>query len=486
MKILAVDLGATSGRTIVVDYSNNKLSYEETSRFKHEIISKEGMLYWDIDLISKKVIEGIETSLKKFPDIASIGIDTWGVDYVYVNDISKDVSDAISYRDNRVDQSVQEVHQMIKFEDLYKKTGIQFQKFNTIYQLHNDAKIRERLLSKNSRFLMIPSYLSYLLTGEKYLELTNVSTTGFLDIKSKTISQELLTKIGIQNNIFPNVLKPGELCGYLKSQYSNKHIPVYMVCSHDTASAVLGTPLTKTSIFISSGTWSLVGVELHKPIVTPEAYHHNFTNELGYDGTVDFLKNTMGMFAINELIKDYGRNNEVIEVSKIASFIDGSPKYEGFVDFDDDLFFQPKNMIFKINQYLKMTHQSTPIFKGQVFDCAYQSLALKCALIVDEIKEVTGKEYNKVVIAGGGSQAEILNQYIANATGLTVVTGPSEATVIGNAIVQFISNKQFVSMEEARKVVSNSFASKTYYPKNPEEWKEKLNKYKEIINKENK
>lgn len=483
MKILTIDIGASSGRTIVVTKNNDKISYEETSRFYHEINQTDQYLIWNLDFITSKIIDGIKVSLEKHPDIKSIGIDTWGVDYVYVNNMNKSVSKAISYRDNRTDVSTKRVHNIIDFNTLYFKTGIQFQKFNTIYQLYNDVTNRERLLMNNVTFLMIPDYIAYVLTNEKYCEITNASTTGLLDIKTKEFSVELLNKLNIPRNIFPRFIKPGQIIGYTKPSLIGVSLPVIATCSHDTANAVLGTPLTKNSVFVSSGTWSLVGAELHEPINNELALKHNFSNELGYANSVDFLKNTMGMFAINELLKDWKKEEPTIEPSMFKSLINEAPKYEGFINFDDDLFFQPKNMLVKMHQYLKKTNQSLPIFKGQIIDCIYQSLALRYAYIVKELEEVTNRTFEKIVISGGGNQADVLNQYVANASGLIVETGPIESTVIGNALCQFIAKGEIKDVEEGRKIVSSSIEVKQFIPKNQKDWNEKYSRYLEIIKK---
>lgn len=481
MKTLTIDIGASSGRTIVVDYSNGVLTYEETSRFYHEIEQTNQFLTWNLAFICEKIIEGIRNSLKKYPDIKSIGIDTWGVDYVYVNSYNQNVSNAISYRDNRTDKSVEEVHSKISFKSLYLQTGIQFQKFNSIYQIYDDFFIHNRVIKNNTNLLLIPDYIAYVLTGEKYFELTNASTTGLLDINTKDISKNIVENLNIPAEIFPKFIKPGQLIGYTKASLFNVAIPVIATCSHDTANAILGTPLTKNSVFVSSGTWSLIGAELNKPINNELALKHNFSNELGYGGSIDFLKNTMGMFAINELLKEWRKNGEDITPAKFPSFINQAPKYEGFINFDDNLFFQPKNMLVKMHQYLKKTNQSLPIFKGQIIDCIYASLALRYAYIINELKEVTGKQFDKIVISGGGNQADILNQYVANATNLKVVTGPIESTVTGNAICQLISKGEIKDVSEARKIIASSIKSKTFIPENIEGWKEKYNRYLKII-----
>lgn len=481
MKTLTIDVGASSGRTILVTYENGKISYEETSRFYHELKSDGQYLIWDLDFIVQKIIQGIKVSLNNHPDISSIGIDTWGVDYVYINSLNKNVSKAISYRDNRTDLSSKYVHELIPFNNLYLETGIQYQKFNTIYQLYDDIFNRQRYVANNTQILMIPDYIAYVLTGEKYLEITNASTTGLLDIKNKDISKKITNKLNIPLSIFPKIIKPGQLIGYTKKELCGVNIPIIATCSHDTANAILGTPLTKNSVFISSGTWSLIGAELDVPLNNELALKHNFSNELGYGGSVDFLKNTTGMFAINELIKEWRNNGEIIEAPKLKNLISQAPCYEGFVNFDDDLFFQPKNMLVKMHQYLKKTNQSLPIFKGQIIDCIYTSLALRYAFIINELKEVTNKTFEKIVISGGGNQADILNQYVANATGLIVETGPIESTVIGNAICQFISTGQIQNVNEARKIIASSIKTKKFIPENEKEWNEKYSRYLRII-----
>ena len=468
MKVLAVDIGASSGRTIVFELKNNKIHYEETSRFYHDIKEINNHFEWDIDFIINSIIDGIKKSFELHPDIASIGIDTWGVDYVYINENGHLASEAYSYRDNRTTISSEQVHRIIPFTKLYEKTGIQFAQFNTIYQLYDDFNNR-KINPYNKTFLMIPDYIAFILTGNKVNEFTNASTTGMLN--GNEFDKEILEKLNIPSSIFPKMVYPGDLIGYLNRNIVDKKIPVIATCSHDTANAVLGMPLDESSIFVSSGTWSLVGTELNNNINNSTSYRYNFSNERGYLGTTTFLKNTMGMFALNEVLKEWKSKGEIIEVSQLKRMVESCSKYVGYLNLDDPLFFQPKNMINKIHKYLDKTDQPKPVFKGQYIDLIYQSLANSYAEIKRQLENTTDKKFDCFIISGGANQAEILNQYIADASNIVVKTGPIEATIVGNAICQLIALKQFKDAKEARQIIKESFDSKIYYPISHNEWK---------------
>ena len=480
MKVLAIDIGASSGRTIVIDHSDNKLTYEETSRFYHEIIYSDTGLSWNLDFIINSILEGVKESFKKYPDIASIGIDTWGVDYVYIDDNGDLVPGSYSYRDNRTAKSSEQVHQIIPFKELYAKTGIQFAQFNTIYQLYDDFANR-KLKRTNKTLLMIPDYIAYVLTGNKRHEITNASTMGLLDSTTMKLSEEFLKRLDIPTNIFAPLINPGELIGYLKEDIVGKKVPVIATCSHDTADAVLGMPVDNKSIFVSSGTWSLVGAELPTYFNSEKSFKYNFANELGYNNTITFLKNTMGMFALNEVLKEWKAQGEPVKASELEGLINEAPKYEGCINFDDPIFFQPKNMIAKIDKYLEKTNQPKPVFKGQYADLIYQSLAIKYTQIKKQLEDTTGNTFDKFVISGGANQAKILNQYIANASGIKVTTGPVEATVTGNVITQLIALKDVKDVKEARAIVSNTIESKEFLPEDENVWKERYTKFAKLL-----
>lgn len=483
MKVLSIDLGASSGRCMVVDYLNGDLTYEEIHRFKNDIIKIDGFLRWDINKIIFNIKEGIEKSFKKYPEIESIGVDTWGVDYCLLNRDGELIEYPISYRDDHTLNIFEEVSKILSFKTIYSINGLQYLHFNTIYQLFYMYQYRNLIATKAHCFLMIPDYIAYVLTGETRLEITNASTTGLINHKTKLLDNFLISELGIKKSIFPKIIYPGEKYGYLKKEFLpnlNKNVPVTAVCSHDTASAILGTSLSKSSIYISSGTWSLLGVELENSLVNDETLNSGFTNELGYKSSVDFLKNISGMFIVNQVLKDWELYDEKINVESIPRMINDCAEYIGYIDVDDELFLTPNNMTLKIKKYLDKTNQFHPVFKGQMLNLIYISMAAKYKFYIDKLSKLIGKNINEIVICGGGNKADILNQYIANFTNLKVVQGPNEATVLGNAVSQLISLNEIENEIVARQIINKRYKGKLYMPQDVDIFKHKYNEYLKI------
>lgn len=487
MKVLTVDLGASSGRVMVVTYQSNKLSVEEINRFSHTIQEVGDNLKWDIDYISKNVIEGVKLALKKYNDIASIGIDTWGCDYCYVDNKGSLVRAPFSYRDVRTTRASEEVLKIYSKTELYKKFGMQFLPFNSIFQIYDDFHNQGTPMINDYTLLMMADYLAFLLTGERRLEVTNASTMSLFLLPEFTLSYKHLQTLEIPNNIFPKLIKPGQKYGNLKKEFipsGNKiNIPVIAVCSHDTSSAILGTNVMEGDAYISSGTWSLVGTESNKPIINDEMCKYNLTNELGYQNKYNILKNTMGMFLVNNIRQEWKYRKQEVKVEQITQLVKNSPEINSYFDPDHELFQTPFNMSYKMIKYLKNTSQTIPIFKGQWLSMIYMSMACKYRTIIEEIEKVSKRKINSIVICGGGNQAEVLNEFTANITKKIVKQGPKEATVIGNALAQLIALGEIKDEIEGRKIVATSFGGKTYIPDNSPIWEEKYKSFKKVLNK---
>lgn len=467
MRIITVDLGASSGRVIVAKVVEGKLVLEEMNRFYHSIIDHDGTLSWDIDFIYRNVKEGIDKALDLYQGISSIGIDTWGVDYVYLDKDDKLVRDPLSYRDPRVDKASEDVLSLISKEKLYARFGIQFLKFNTIFQLYDDFNHRKKEVRKAKTFLMLPDYLAYLLTGEKRLEITNASTTSLLDPKHLVLDEEVLKTLKIPATLFPPLINPGEKIGdYV---YKNKKYPVRAVCSHDTASAILGTNIDKDAAYLSSGTWSLLGVELTSPLISEKCEKFNFTNELGYGQTFDFLKNIMGMFIVNNLRSDWKKEGRDVETKDISRLVKEAKDIPSYFDPDDERLSTPFDMEKKLISVLKATKQVIPSTQGEWLKLIYRSMACKYRFVLDRLSKTTNHEYRRIVICGGGNKAEALNQMSADITGCQVELGPDEATVVGNALAQLIAIKEVKNVAEGRKLIKASYPEKTYTPQNKEQ-----------------
>ncbi len=465
MKTIAVDLGATSGRVMCIDHSNGRFFLEEDARFLNKTYTNsDGYLCWDFSYLLNNVIEGIKTALKKNPDAESIGIDTWGVDYGFLDKDGKLIHDPYCYRDNHSFETQKSVLNKISFEKIYSICGIQNLHFNTIYQLAGDPTNFNNV----ETFLMIPDLIAYFLTGEKRLEETNASTTSLYSKKDGKMSKELLDAINIPERIFPKLIKAGDTYGYLKKEFLpegvNKNIKVIASPTHDTASAVLGSNGEGEFAYISSGTWSLIGTELKEPLTNDKARKYNFTNEIGYGDTVRFLKNTMGMFLINEIRNDYERKGNKIPVNDIVPLVTEAKDIPALIDVNDPIFEEPGDMLNKLDTYLSKTNQAKPSTPGETMKLIYKSMAVAYKKIIANLEEITEKKINSILVVGGGNQAEILNQYLANECKIDVIIGASEATILGNALSQFIALGEISNVIEGRKDIGNSISSKIYHP----------------------
>lgn len=479
MRVLGIDVGATSGRVMVASLNKPVLNYEEIHRFNTALIKDDKEIRWDIELILKEIIFGINKAFSLYRDIQSIGIDTWGVDYCYIKPDGTLVDNPYSYRDARTHKAQKKVHEIIRKNDLYKLTGIQDIHFNTLYQLYDDFHRPIKRGKDSYRLLMIPDYIAYVLTGQVRLEITNASTMGLLDYRTHHLNEQILSMLNISQSIFPLIIKPGEKYGFLKKDYlSNGYdsIPVIAVCSHDTASAVLATPIESDSIYISSGTWSLIGTLCDKALINETSYKHNFTNEIGYQEKITFLKNTMGMFIINEIRNEWKKKNEEVPLSSISKLIQDAPMIAKYIDVDDCYFEQPDHMLSKISYYLNQHNQSAPIFKGQWLRMIYLSMACKYKEIIDDLILLSGKGIKNIVISGGGSKASILNQYVSSITNLNVITGPIEATFIGNALVQYVA-LGLIEVNDINNIIKSSFESNFYTPSEKEFYEDIYKEY---------
>lgn len=465
MKVIAIDLGATSGRVMTITHANHCFSVEENARFLNRTyLDENGYLRWDFSYLFAQIKDGLFKALEKHPDASSVGIDTWGVDYGLIKD-GKLINDPICYRDDHSFVSQKEVLSKTSFSHIYSLVGIQNLHFNTIYQLAAD----QTDFSKVDSLLLIPDLIAYFLTGAKRMEETNASTTSLYDASSRSVLDELLALSSAPKRVFAPLIFAGEKYGNLKKEFlpSNrqKDIPVLAVPTHDTASAVLGASGEGHFAYISSGTWSLVGTELDKPIMTKKSEQYNFTNEIGYSHSVRFLKNTMGMFLLNELRNDYKKKGIDIATKDIASLGGGAKDVDFVLDVDDPTFEKPGDMLNKLDAYLKRNGITAELTPGEVIRLVYRSMAKKYHKIILELEELTGNKMNSILVVGGGNQASLLNQFIADECKIEVITGASEATIMGNALAQFIALGEISSVEEGRKDIKESFPSYVYQPK---------------------
>ena len=416
---LAVDIGASSGRHLLgwMDKDGSVMT-KELYRFPNGVTEREGHLTWDIEALLSHVKHGIDEALKDYPEIASLSVDTWGVDYVLMKG-DDEVLPCYAYRDTRTERAIPEVHAKIPFPELYGRTGIQFQTFNTVYQLYAD-KIAGRLEGVTD-FLMMPEYLMYKLCGVKSHEYTNATTGGMVNAESGTYDSEIIAGLGLPAHLFGELSMPGTKLGTYRG------IQCVLCATHDTASAVEGIPMEGNEIYISSGTWSLLGVKIPKPITTPESMAANFTNEGGVNYT-RYLKNIMGMWLINRLRDELCPGKDFGEIVSEAE----ENHFDHTVDANDKVFMAPESM--KSAFDAKLPHP--PKCTAGYFRCAYRSLALTYKKAVDEIERVTGRKYQSIYIVGGGAKNKFLNSLTEQATGKKVIALPIEATALGNLKIQ--------------------------------------------------
>lgn len=446
---LAIDIGASSGRHILGYIDNGRLKLEEIHRFENYITNQNGTLVWDIEHLVSEVKKGIAKckEIGKIP--CTVAIDTWGVDYVLLDENKQEILPAVSYRDSRTNRVINKVESIISAEELYLKTGIQKQNFNTIYQLYAD-KLSGRL-EDAKHFLMIPAYLSYKLTGIIKNEYTNATTTGMVNADTKQWDYEIIDKLSLPKHLFGTLDTPCTVIGNFTKEmqdYAGFDSTVIFAPSHDTASAVCACPIDDNSVYISSGTWSLIGVESLNPIVNEKSMAANFANEGGIDYRFRFLKNYMGMWLFQNVKKNLNNEFSYDDMMRLAM---QSKRFE-MIDTNAPDFLAPENMINAIRSYLK--NESIPI--EVVINSVYHSLAQSYKNAIDEIEKLAGKTIDNIFIVGGGSKDTYLNKLTAQYTGKKVVTGLSEATATGNLLSQIMYDKK-ISLAQARDIVKNSF-----------------------------
>ncbi len=416
---LAIDIGASSGRHIL-GWKNekNEIETKELYRFPNGVTQKNGHLTWNIETLFSHVKKGIDVAIENYPEIISLSIDTWGVDYVLMKG-DEEILPCYAYRDTRTEKSIPEVHKIIPFEELYKKTGIQFQTFNTIYQLYAD-KLENRLEGITD-FLLMPEYLLYKLCGVKSHEYTDATTGGMVNAFTGQYDMEIVKTLGLPEHLFCELSKPGKIIG------KYKNINCVLCPSHDTASAVEGIPMEGNEIYISSGTWSLLGVKSKEPITTHESFLSNFTNEGGVN-YIRYLKNIMGMWLVNRLRDELCPQKNFSEIVKEAE----NSNFDYTVDANDDIFLTPKSMKAAFDS--KLTHPVENI--ADYFRCAYRSLAFTYAKAVNDIEHNTKKTYSSIYIVGGGAKNKFLNDLTKKATNKKIIALPIEATALGNIKIQ--------------------------------------------------
>lgn len=455
---LAVDIGASSGRHILGWMDKGKIRMEEIYRFENKLEKRNGHLCWDLNHLFHEVVEGLHKckELDRIP--ASVGIDTWGVDFVLLDAHGNVLGNTVAYRDGRTKGMDEEIYKVISESELYGRNGIQKQLFNSIYQLMAIKKETPQLLERAERFLMIPEYLNYRLTGVAMNEYTNATTSQLVNAKTQDWDFELMEMLDLPTKIFGELNMPKTLVGPLSSNMAERvgfQTNVVLPATHDTGSAVMAVPTNSDdSIYLSSGTWSLMGIERLIPDCTEMSRKHNFTNEGGYHHRYRYLKNIMGMWIMQNLRREFKHKytfEELYELAHIGRY------FTSTVDVNDDMFLAPDSMIRVLQDYCEQTGQEKPETECELLYCVYRSLAKCYAKTVAEIETVTGRTYDTIHVVGGGCQDKFLDRLLVEVTGKEVYAGPVEATAIGNIMAQMLRDNVFEDLKEARQVVAKSF-----------------------------
>lgn len=484
---LAFDIGATSGRSILGTIINSKLELKELTRFPNKIIRIGDKYYWDIYALYEALKDGLRAVASQNIEIDAIGIDTWGVDFVYLGEDDSILGIPRSYRDPYTEGAPEEYFNIISKKEVYGLTGIQIMNFNSLFQLYAAKKESSSALFAAKEILFIPDALSFLLTGEKICEYTIASTSQLINPSTKRVEAKLLTEIGLRSSIIPPIVLPGKTIGYLRDSITKEcgvnKVPVIAVAGHDTGSAVVSVPAeNKNFAYISSGTWSLMGIEVDEPIISKESYELNFTNEGGVDGTIRFLKNITGMWLLEQCRKEWEAAGKKYDYSQIVAMSQSAEGFKSLVDPDDLSFANPESMTKAIVAYCDRTRQVAPETEAEFIRCIFDSLALKYRYVLDCLKKLAPFPIEKLHVIGGGSQNKLLNQMTANAIGMPVVAGPGEATAIGNIMMQAKGLGLVESLQEIRDIIRNSVNPEVFYPKDTSEWDETYRYYLTLLN----
>ncbi len=469
---LACDLGAESGRLILGTLGNGKLVLEETHRFPNTPVNAGDSLHWNIPRLFDELKAGLKKAGDRRLPIASIGCDAWGVDYLLFASDGSLMSPSFHYRDPRNPRVVESVHRKVPWETIFEETGIQFMAFNTLYQLA--AELPERLAQAH-RLLLVGDGINFLLSGVARTDESMASTTQLYNPRTKTWSKKLIHALGYPEEIFTSIVPSGTRLGLLKRELAEEtgltSTEVIASCSHDTGAAVAGVPASgKNWAYISSGTWSLLGMELADPIINDRCRALNFTNEIGYGGTIRLLKNIIGLWLVQECRRSWATHDEDYDYATLTQLAAGAPPFVSLINPADPRFLSPGDIPAKIAMFCQETAQPVPRNPGDFVRCALESLALLYRRTLRQLEELVGHRIERLHIVGGGAKNELLNQFTANAVQLPVLAGPVEATATGNVLVQAIALGQLPSLSAARHIVRDSFPVKGFQPQDEDPW----------------
>ena len=485
--VLAIDLGASSGRGMVGCFDKGQITLEEVHRFDNTPITLNGTLHWDMELLFREIKQSIVKAASRYP-IESVAVDTWGVDFGLLDEQGALLENPVHYRDGRTAGMLERAKQYISAEDHYRFSGNQFMEINTAFQLLSLKENRPELLTKAACMLMMPDLFHYLLCGKQCAEQTIASTSQLYDPVNRNWSLEIITGLGLPERIFPEVVAPGTLLGTLHPALAKElgvpELKVMTVAGHDTQSAMVAVPAKEEDfLFLSCGTWSLLGTELRAPLITDEAYGKGITNESAYDGKTAFLQNITGLWLVQESRREWKQEGRAYSYSQMADMAQEAEAINAYIDPDDPVFMAPGDIPARVREYCQRTGQQIPQGDGQVLRCIYQSLAFKYRLAAEGISACTGKSYDKLHMIGGGSSAALLCRMTADAGGMDVYAGPIEATALGSVATQLVTLGYLDNLEQVRKCIRASYSPIHYAPlaSDKEEREQAYQTFQEVI-----
>ena len=473
--VISVDLGASSGRVTKVWFDGERFQAKEVHRFQNTPIQVNRTLQWDIQSLWREITTGID---KVTRNAVSVGVDAWGVDYALLDHDGGLLANPVHYRDTRTVGMMEWVFERVPRRKIFERTGVQFLSLNTLYQLASLIRSDDSLLGVASTYLGIPDLINYWLSGCSCCEFTHATTTQFFNPRTGEWDRETLSEIGFPTEIFPPIVQPGTRIDEFKG------IPVIATACHDTASAVVAVPTpTENCAYLSSGTWSLIGVEVKKPLINDASYQANVTNEGGVEGTFRLLKNVMGLWLEQECMKTWSKSGPTFSFEQIIREAKSAQPFHSMINPDDQTFLITGNIPSRIREFCERTGQPTPSTVGQIIRTIYESLALRYRDVLDTLNELTGRRVDHLHVIGGGSRNPLLCQLTADSTGLPVIAGPVEATTLGNAIVQMIALGELDSLKHAREILYLTLETQVYEPVNHERWEEPYKYFKSMCTK---
>lgn len=483
MNFLAFDLGAESGRAILGRFQSGLLDVSEIYRFPNEPVQYRGELHWDVLRLWHEMKKALEST--SLPKLESIGIDTWGVDFALLGERGNLIENPYHYRDARTEGIMDAVFTRMPREKIYAVTGIQFLPFNTLYQFYAASRSTPKLINAAEALVTIPDLLNFWLSGNLVSEYTNATTTQFVDARTRTWAADLLRELNLPSRLLKSIVKPGTVIGELRDAVSSAlaGTPVVAPACHDTGSAVAAVSASGKSVFLSSGTWSLLGAELPKPVITPKARDLNFTNEGGVCGTIRLLKNIAGLWLLQSCRRCWATSGQNFTYEELTDAATANERH-GFVslfDPDHQAFLHPDNMLSAIAEYCRRTGQAAPSDPPAYTRAILESLAFKYRNVLDSLEELTGIRFEEIRVMGGGSKNHLLNQFTADATGRTVVAGPAEATALGNIVMQMLATGAVASLAEARQVIDRSFPVARFEPTAPDRWDSQYRRFQNYL-----